>query len=253
MRINNCLVHLSDAILSLIVFYKAGNFIRIMTFLIAAISILSCTTPSKLQRESKVEFEGVITYSIEYESDNYSPEQIKELVGAKMVMTFKEGNYSKRYFASDGKLLSERFLDLKANRSYTRVFDSDTIFWVDVSKHDSKATFVQIQDSTILQQPTTGIEATIMVSQESEGGDFQKMITRYHFAKNLFINPERYANYKEANFNEIIALGKGVQLSIMNKGIHWDQIISAVSIEPKDVKMKDILIELDPNIPIKEL
>ncbi len=95
------------------------------------ISFLSCTS-IKTNKTKKKYFEGIVTYNIDYESfhKNFTRESLKETIGSKMILTFKNGNYKKEFFSPDGKLLNVRFLDLQKNRLYGKLFDNDTIFFL---------------------------------------------------------------------------------------------------------------------------
>ena len=68
-------------------------------------------------------------------------QKLKELIGSKMVLTFKKGNYKKEYFSPNGDALEQRFLILKDEKSYQKTNSSDTISWFDFTQEDTKTTF----------------------------------------------------------------------------------------------------------------
>ena len=136
-----------------------------LILLIFSITLLSPSDYSASLEKTKY-FEGQVIYDIEYTPYNktISPNKIKEMVGSKMILTFKKGNYKKEYFSPNGKLLQERILNLKDNKSYMSTKDSDTIFWMDITKNTSNTTFEVLKDSTVLNHPCTIIKTKSAVS-----------------------------------------------------------------------------------------
>jgi len=199
-------------------------------------------------------FEGQITYEIEYSpyEKKFAPERIKELIGSKMILTFKKGNYKKEYFSPNGELLQERILNLKDKKYYFRTNDSDTIYWMDITKNDSKTTFEVLSDSSILNHPCTIIKTKTIVSGESFNGQSFEIGGLFKFAQDLPINPNWYKDYKEGNFNEIAKSGKGIAIVTINKGIYWEQRIKAISIIERKVKKSELNINFN-NAPLKKI
>lgn len=224
-------------------------------FFIIYLITYSCV-PATLSREKTGKcFEGVITYSIKYTelSKDFPQESLKkldELTGSKMVLTFKNGNYRKQYFTPTGKIISERYLNLSEGKSYHRPDNTDIIYWVDITKNDSKTKFKQIKDSTIINEPVIGIqtESIVLFADKS-----MKINGEHYYSKNLRVNPNWYTNYKESNFDEIIKIGRGMQLLYYNKGPYWNQIITAVSVNHRAVKENEITIVLDEKSTLKKL
>ena len=220
-----------------------------------AIITFSCGTIKDTQKEKESYFEGVITYSIDYLplSDNYSRESLKEFIGAKMILTFEQGNFKKEYYSSNGNLLSQRYLNLDDQRSYSKSIGNDTIYWFDITKLDSRTEFIRIRDTTILNHPTIGIGTETFVSGVGFGDKTFRVVGEYYYSKSLRVDPNWYVNYKEGNFNEIIKVGKGIQLLTISEGLFWAQIISAQSIEIKDIEKSDITLEIKEDALLKEL
>jgi len=129
----------------------------------------------------------------------------------------------------------------------------DTIVWFDISINDSKTKFRRINDSIVLNYETVGIETETIVSGIGNSNQSVKVTGKYFFAKKMKVNPDWYENYKEASFNEMIKIGKGIQLMYINNGLYWQQIIKANSIEHKAVKAEEITIHLDKNSILKQI
>lgn len=200
-------------------------------------------------------FEGQVTYSIEYApyDDRFLPERIKEHIGSKMVLTFKNGDYKKEFFAPDGTLLQERFLNLKEEKTYLKVHDTDTIYWVNITKSDSKTKFEVLNDSTIFDHLCKVIKTKTTVTGPEFGEEPIEMEGFYMYAKDLPINPDWYTNFYEENYNDIVKEAKGITLLSINKGIYWEQTTKVTSISKRKVKRSELAIDIDKDAPLKEL
>ncbi|MBR9845376.1 MAG: hypothetical protein GYB35_04315 [Algicola sp.] len=199
-------------------------------------------------------FEGQITYDIEYTPYDTEIEsrRIKELIGSKMILTFKKGNYKKSYYSPSGKLLQERVLKLKDKKSYLRTYNSDTIFWFDITKNDSKTSFKVLSDTTILNHPCTVIKTTSIISGNHLDNKSMEVDGLFIYAIDLPVNPNWYKEYKEGKFNEIVKSGKGIVLATVNKGIYWEQTISARIITERKVRARELEVILKDH-PLKQL
>ncbi len=215
----------------------------------------SCNRIQNSKKEKVSYFEGMITYSIDYLplSDKYSKESLKKSIGAKMILTFKEGNYKKQYYSSNGNLLSQRYLNLEEQRSYSKSVANDTIYWFDITKSDSKTQLFPIKDTTILNYPTIGMATETLVSGLSYGYKTYREVGEYYFAKDLKVDPNWYVDYKESNFYEMMKFGQGMQLFSVNENFFWAQIFTAISIETKDIDKSDITLKIGEDDPLKEL
>ncbi len=217
--------------------------------------LLSCSSLVN-KTESKADyFEGLITSKVEFQpySENFSSTQLTELFGNKTVLSFKNGNFRKQYFSPSGKLLRESYLDLIENKFYTKIHDSDTILWIDITKNDSETIFNTINDTTLLNQSAIGIVTKTEVNMAMYPNKTFHVSGTYYFSKKYKVNPNWYKNYKEGNFNEIITEGKGLQLLSINNGIFWTEISKVVELTPQVVNLETITIKLDKTSILKEL
>jgi len=227
---------------------------KIIIPLILLINI-SCLSKKNSNNFKDDFFEGVITYNIEYKSINEgsTSERLKKIIGSKMILTFKNGNYKKEYFSPEGKLLSFRILNLTKNKSFLKMYDIDTLYWFDITKNDSKTTFIKHKDSTILDHITTGVKTKTTLRMDSYPNRTYECGGEYYFAKDLSVNPKWYKNYKEGNLNEIIKIGKGIQLLFINDSESWTQTITAIKIDKQKISNNKIKIKLSDYSILKEL
>lgn len=223
-----------------------------ITPLIIAFSISALSFKPACKKKSY--FEGEIIYQIDYKpySTAFRAERIQELIGSKMVLTFKKGNYKKAYFSPDGKLLQTRILNLKDKKSYLIPSDSDTIYWLDITLNASQTDFKELNDTLIMNHPCKSLQTRTVVTLESTQGSTMELEGIYRYAQDLPINPKWYRDYKEGNYQEMVAIAKGIALQEINKGVYWEQTLTAITIRPREVKELELDLQIADR-PTKEI
>lgn len=223
------------------------------SLLILSLLLFSCNTQKTISKINY--FEGIITYDLEYllKDDRFSESQLKNNIGAKMKLYFKNGNYLKQFYSSQGELLSETCLNLNENKSFNKQIGNDTIYWMNIRNNDSKTTFTQKQDSIICNEPTIVLKTKTTITGPGFKNNSYNVTGELHFSKNLKVNPLWYQYYLEGNFNEQIKIGKGMQLLYINNGPFWTKRTTATLIEHKKLKSNDIFFKLERNSILKEL
>jgi hypothetical protein len=204
---------------------------KIIKILFLSFLLYSCNTVKSV-KNTKIYFEGTIIYSLEYKpsSPQFSNEDIKELIGTKMIFTFKNGSYKKMFYSPDGELISIRVLDLVEKKSYMQRMESDTAYWFDITVRDTKSTFKKYTDSTLLKVPVKRIEvqSSFILDPNQENLKFNNT---YYIAKLIKINPEWFSEFKEGDYNELVKIADGITLKGISEGLYWDQIITATEIK----------------------
>ena len=197
-------------------------------------------------------FEGVIEYNIDYipYSDSFTSADLEDVAGDKSILTFKKGNYKKEIYAKNGKLLSTIIFDKAQNKSFIKFVDQEIIYWVDITKHDTKLQFNQIKDSVCLGYSLIGVKT---VGTTPVADSTLDIWGYYYYAKDLKINPDWYSNYFEANVNEIMKIGKGISLIEIMGLPHWQKSIHATSIQKRKVSDDELKVKFDKNLKLEEL
>jgi len=189
-------------------------------------------------------FEGQITYEINYdpykEFEHLTPEWIKENIGSKVILTYKKGNYKKEYYSPEGELLSERYLDLRGQKSYSRGIGNDTINWVDITISGTKIDFTVLDDTINQGYTCKVIESIARVPVKRLGGEIVTVGSTVYYATDLPVNPKWFKNYKEANFNEVIQVAKGHPEETFSRGIYWERHEKMKAVEWREVKKEEI-------------
>ena len=228
-----------------------------MKLILALLSLflLSCKANDRYLSSVPNYFEGVVMYEFEYElkDDRFTESQLKENIGARMEMLFKNGNYLRRYFSSSGLLLKEIYLNLEENKSFSKNIGNDTIYWININRNDSKTIFSQIKDSVIMNHPTVGLKTKTTVTGPGFGDNSFEVTGEIYFSKEFKVNPIWYKNYLEGNFYEQVKIGRGIQLLYIFDGPFWKKRTIAVSIDPKKVKNEEILFRPPNNSILKEI
>lgn len=218
------------------------------------LSILtSLISPNLIDKKQRY-FEGQIEYQINYSSNNPNIDikELQESRGSKMILTYKKGNYKKEYFSPNGKLVEQRFLNIRENKSYLKKSKSDTIYWFNINNNDSKTNFKLTGKQSVLNYDCKVIETKTIVTGPGFGGQEYKMEGRYLFAEKLPVNPKWYKNYLEADYNKIIKIGQGIVLEKLYKSDFYEMSIIATSVQHKKISRKSLFIDLDNN-PKKEI
>jgi len=213
------------------------------------IFIFSCTSTKEVTQDKY--FEGEIVYNIDYSniSVELSANYLEENIGDKIILTFKNGNQKKEYYSKSGKLLSVRFLDLEQKKSFSKSTNEDTVNWVDITKQDTKLTFEQIKDSTVMGYSVVGVKT---VGSTIVNDETFYLSGQFYYAKKLRINPEWYKDYYEANFNEIIKIGKGITISQVSNTPYWITTLNATRVKRRKVKDSELKFNLT-GYKLKEL
>ena len=219
------------------------------------ILIYACNSSLNLNNNESKYFEGIITCKIDYKpySNLFTSELLKEIVGEKLIIRFKEGVYKKEYYSSNGELLSERYLDLNENKLYSKSINNDTVFWVDITKNDSKTTFIKLKDTTILEQSAIGIKAKTIVKMDMFPDTSFNVGGTYYYSKKHLLNPVWYEGYEEGNYNEIISVGKGINLLSITDELYWEKIVTTVEIKEKSINSEKLKIKINDSTPLIEL
>jgi|GEM_PF-1666499 len=224
---------------------------KTFTLIFFLIILYSCESVKKVNHSDNTYFEGEIEYNIDY-SDiliNVYSDYLEENIGDKVVLTFKNGNQKKEYYSKSGKLLSVRFLDLKQKKLFSKSTNEDTVSWIDITKQDTKLTFEQIKDSTVMGYSVVGIKT---VGSTIVNDETFYLSGQFYYAKKLRINPEWYKDYYEANFNEIIKIGKGITISQVSNTPYWITTLNATRVKRRKVKDSELKFDLT-GYKLKEL
>lgn len=199
-------------------------------------------------------FEGEIHYSLDYDNVqvDLNSSQIKEMIGNKVVLIFKNGNHRKDYYF-DSTLLSQRFLELAKNKSYSFKPTEDTVLWFDIRKPDSQSKFESLKDTIINGSMCQGLIFHTETPNPWEKGKVFKISSTVYFAKKLAINPDWFKNYLEGNCNELFSLTKSMEYERVDYGPYWSTYMKCDSVIWREVDNSEFSTDFLQEKPMKEL
>ena len=187
-------------------------------------------------------FEGEVHYSVEYsQMESYLNEKyLKDAVGAKSILYFKDGNHRKDYFNTNGDLISQRFLDLESKKSYSIKPGEDTVYWFDITKPDSKTSFSEGADTVINEYDCLKLLTTTITPNPKFPGENFEITGVSYYAKDLKINPEWYASYFEGSYHRIAELSKAIMVLYVERLPYWTAHTKVDSVIWREIDNKEI-------------
>jgi hypothetical protein len=177
-------------------------------------------------------FEGLITYSIDYESKttNVSSNQLNELMGTKQYYAIKKGNYKSVF---NGSFMKLQIYRNDENRNYNLTAKSDTLYYEDYSKNKDKALSFEIMRN---QETIMGILCDLIVVKA------EKSKTLFYFNSDYKVNPELFKGHNYGNWYYMVSKTNALPLKTITETEQF--IMTSVAIEITPMKLKDNVFEI---------
>ncbi len=220
---------------------------KILSIVFLTISIVFSISMSKSHKY----FEGEIHYNIDYtiQDNRLTKERLKQSPGAKMIMLFRNGNWLKKYYDTDGKLISVRYLDLADKKSYSWESNAEYIHWVDITKNDSPTSFAIRGKATVLGEACTKV--TSLTKIDFSGLNF-KAKAEYYYSNRLKTNRNWYKDFAEGNLNEITSQLNCIILKNSSDAYYYTVHNQATKIIEREITDKEFKFD-KTRLPLKEL
>ncbi|MFC6095109.1 hypothetical protein ACFPVY_00490 [Flavobacterium qiangtangense] len=154
-------------------------------------------------------FEGEISYDVTYKSENpqLKPEQLASMMGNKQTYTIKDGNYKS---AINGQMLQWQLYVKSANKLYTKMSNSESVFWNDASVQGDEVISAKVNKGVI---EILGYNCDELVLECKSG------VQKYYFNSKLAVDPALFVNHKFGNWYDFVSRSKALPLkSIVNSG-----------------------------------
>jgi hypothetical protein len=214
-------------------------------FLIIALSFTSI-----LFAQSKPKyFEGVVEYDITHESymPGVSNNEIRERIGAKMRLYFKNGTYMREYIDGAGYTLRKLFYLKEKNRvyDYNPIAIPDTIFFLDAAKpvYTSFKIGPGLPDTVLGRQCASSVISAKYV--EPALPDTGTVIMTYYFASDLPVNPDWHKDVYI--WNDVIKKHKSIAIKfIEDDPMFLKQTFTAIKVSWE--KVPDDVFAIDPKL-----
>lgn len=229
---------------------------------ILTLILVGCSSLIETEKSSNLDdntdshyFEGEMRFSILYDSvpSHLTNDYLNHAIGSEMVIIFKNGNHRKDYFSPDGKLISQRYLNLTEQKSFSISSGEDTVLWFNINIPDTRATFTKLSDTLFRGYKCTPIASQVFTPNPQNKDQDLELNRTYYSARELRSNPDWFTNYQEGNYNEMIKMTESIVIATYEKGPFWNTTILCDTVIWRNVKDSELSIEKIKNRPLKEL
>ena len=150
-------------------------------------------------------FEGEINYDVTYKSENpqLKPEQLASMMGNKQMYTIKDGNYKS---AINGQMLQWQLYVKSANKLYTKMSNSESVFWNDASVQGDEVISAKVNKGVI---EILGYNCDELVLECKSG------VQKYYFNSKLAVDPALFVNHKFGNWYDYLVKANSLPLKMV--------------------------------------
>ena len=150
-------------------------------------------------------FQGKIVYENKYKSkiDNVSNEQLSSMMGTTQEYLIKGGNYKS---STNGTFFQWQLYINSANKLYSKMANSPTIFWNDGSTNPDEVIKAEINKGVT---EILGYQCDELILTCKSG------LQKYYFSSKLGVDPKLFEKHKFGNWNEIMSRTHGLPLKMV--------------------------------------
>jgi hypothetical protein len=180
-------------------------------------------------------FQGKISYQNSYKSkiSNVTDEQFAAMLGSSQDFYIKNGNYKS---VTNGQLVLWQTYINKDNKLYTKMSNSDTVYWTDGSLNLDEVLKAEINKEVV---QILGYKCDELVLICKNG------IHKFYFSNKLFVDSKLFLDHKYANWYEFLSRTNAMPLKYV---IDYGQfILESVATEIKQIQLDDTIFDLPKN------
>jgi hypothetical protein len=180
-------------------------------------------------------FEGIVVYQNTYKSKmpGATDEQFTKMMGDKEEYYIKNGNYK---LITNGSLAQWELYLNNENRLYSKLSNSETVFWNDAGEND---------DSVILFSMNKEITEVLGYKCDEVSLLCKNGTERYYFNSSLHVDAKLFAKHKYGNWNEYLKKANAVPLKIIINNPQYT--LESIATEVKKLPLEDNLFQLPDN------
>ena len=177
-------------------------------------------------------FEGKVNYQNTFKSKipNVTDDMLTEMMGPSLEYTLKGGNYRT---TSNGTYLLWQLYVQKDNKLYTKVANSNSIFWNDGAENKDEVLKAELTKNAL---EILGHKCDELVLTCKSG------VQKYYFTSKFKLDPKLFENHKFGNFYDYVVKAKAVPLKITIDNVQFTMESVATSVDTQ--KIDDTLFEL---------
>lgn len=183
-------------------------------------------------------FEGKIVYQNTYTSKlpNVSSEQFSLMMGTTQEYLIKGGNYKS---SADGKFLQWQLYNKTDNKIYSKMANSESIFWNDGSTNTDEVLKVEINKGVTKILDYTCDEVVLTCKSG---------IQKYYFNSKIGVDISLFEGHLYGNWYDYLKVSKALPLKSIIENAQFTLTSSATEI--KDIKLDEKEFQLPENAKI---
>jgi len=180
-------------------------------------------------------FEGKITYQITYKSKlpNLTDQQFGSMLGTIQEYIIRGGNYKS---SVNGTLVQWQLYINADNKLYTKMSNSETIFWNDGNVNS---------DSVLKVEVNKGVTEILGYICDEVILTCKSGIQKYYFNTKLIVDISLYTNHLFGNWYDFLKIAKALPLKSVIE--NQQLILESVAIDVKTMKLEDKDFRLPEN------
>ncbi|MCX8144149.1 MAG: hypothetical protein N3F62_07835 [Bacteroidia bacterium] len=204
---------------------------KVITIIFAALTTMTVFGQS---------FEGKIIYSNSYKSKNpkMTDQQWTSMMGSTQEYLIKDGDYKS---ITNGTLIQWQLYINKDNKLYTKMSNSETVFWNDASVQGDEILKVEVNKGVT---EILGYKCDEVILTCKSG------VQKYYFNSKLSVDTKLFKNHKFGNWYDYLSKSNSLPLKSV---IETNQfIMQSVATEVKPMKLDTKIFELPAGIKIEK-
>lgn len=180
-------------------------------------------------------FEGEITYSNSYKSNNpqLKDEQLNLMLGTIQNYLIKDGSYKSTV---NGKLMQWQLYINKDNKLYNKMSNSEIVFWNDGSVQGDEIIKVEINKNVV---EVLGYKCDEIVFTCKSG------IQKYYYNSKIAVDAKLFINHKFGNWYDFLSKSGALPLKIIIENPQFTMTSIATEIKPLKLDAKDFMLSND--------
>jgi len=180
-------------------------------------------------------FEGKITYSITYKSKNpqMTDQQWLTMMGGTQEYYIKGGNYKS---VTNGALMQWQLYLNSENKLYSKMSNSETVFWNDGLSNPDSIISVKVNKNVI---EILGYKCDQLILTCKSG------IQKYYFNSTLKVDVSLFEKHKFGNWYDFLKESKALPLKMVIDNAQFT--MESIATEVKEMKINEIDFKLPEN------
>ena len=185
-------------------------------------------------------FEGIIIYknSFKSKSPNVTDMQFEQMMGSREEFYIKNGDYKS---VRNGTFYQWSLYVNKENKFYSKLSNSDTLYWDDAGSNTDTVLKVEVNREAI---NILGYKCDELILTCKNG------IQKHYFNSKLHVDPNLYVKHKFANWYDYLLKSQSLPLKSI---VEYEQfILEMVATEVKEMKLSESFFDLPINSKSKK-